>query len=101
MSVISTIKKLSSSILGANLEWGISFFFKCVFVILTVVALLFIIKTSGIIEKIKEQPIQTISKVVPQENKVISIPAINYHSDIDELTALINALDKVSSGKKK
>ena len=98
---INFIKKIGSSVVGTNVEWGISFFLKGLFIFFTVVALVFIVKYSGIIEKIKEQPIQNISKVVPVESKVISIPAINYKSDIAELDTLINVLGKSVSTKKK
>ena len=98
---INFIKRIGSSVVGNNIEWGISFFLKGLFILFTIVALVFIIKYSGIIEKVKEQPIQNITKIVSVDSKVISIPAINYKSDIAELDTLINVLQKSVPNKKK
>jgi len=98
---INFIKRIGSSVVGNNIEWGISFFLKGLFIFFTIVALVFIIKYSGIIEKVKEQPIQNITKIVSVDSKVISIPAINYKSDIAELDTLINVLQKSVPNKKK
>ncbi len=85
--------------LNANLKWGVSLLLRTLFITLTIILIIFSIKVTGVVKTIRSMAIEQVMGIAPKETTTISVPDIDYTTDIDELDKLINILEGQLPGK--
>jgi len=87
--------------LNTNLKWGVSLFLRTMFITITIVMILLTIKYTGIVKHIRSMALEDIMGITPKETTVISVPDIDYTSDISDLDKLIQALEGQKTNEEK
>lgn len=80
--------------LNINLKWGVTLLLRAIFIVLTIISIILLLKFSGILKNARELVVQDVMGVTPKNTIIISAPDIDYKSDLDDISNLIDFLEK-------